>query len=210
MVNRASRCGRLATVKPMPILESLRIVLAAYCLVLAIGAVFGFHRQLLAYPIRVSYSAFRLLLLALSGGRLHMMPLTRKVRRRGVGALRGAWDSVSERRRGEALPSPPKVGSWRSGGKEAASAHGGTAIIGPEEAPWLEETPKDICPVHGVPLLEPLRFDENTGEAMPEGTTHTRCLTPRQVTPLPPAWPTLPEVDDEGVSPPSFSWPDDL
>jgi hypothetical protein len=200
--------GRLATVRSM-ILTSLRLVLATYCLVLAVGAVFGFHRQLLAYPVRISYSTFRLLLLLLSGGRLRMMPLTRKVRRRGVSAFRGAWEALSERRRGEALPSPPKVGGWRSGGKEAASARGGAAIgelAG--DTPQGAKPSEDLCPVHGVPLLSPLRFDEDTGEALPEGTTHTRCVESNQETPLPPAWPALPEADDEGVPPPSFNWPE--
>lgn len=171
------------------LIDSIRIALAAYLLAVAVGAVFGFHRPLIAYPIRVAYSTFVLVVDFLSRGHVHLMAPARKVRRRGAISLRNVKDHFAEWRveraeaRGEVVETPAMT--WQSAGEVGAGVS--------RESPF-SEPPAPLCPVHGVPLSSPLLFDEATGARYPDGTTHAQvCLRPA---------PAAPPVQDPPVAPP--------
>lgn len=184
------------------ITEAFRLVLASYLLLLAIGAVFGFHQSLLAYPIRIAYSASRLLLMGMSGGKIRITPLTRKVRRHGGGMIRGFWEVLSDRHAAKTEEGGPHIRAWRSGANPDevnTSPDLNTLVVKPDwgEEELSEET--ETCPLHGVPLDTSLHFDDQTGLALPLNTTHIYCLKQKEEGTL-----FSPINDEEDPLPPSF------
>ena len=81
---------------PAGSLEALRLFAAAYLVLVALAAVLGYQRQLLAYPFRVCYSIVRLFLLVVTARRVRMVPLA--THRQSSKRLRALHDKLAHRR----------------------------------------------------------------------------------------------------------------
>ena len=105
---------------PSGTIDTLRLFVALYLVLVALTACAGWHRPLLAYPFRVTYSLLRLLLLVVTARRVRMVPLTSS--RRGLRALR----RTHKRLRRPSLPmvpaEAPTISEWQAGGGPAATA----------------------------------------------------------------------------------------
>lgn len=77
-------------------LIGVRLGLACYALLLAVAAIVGLHRSLLAYPARISYSLLRLVVMLLSGGQVRLVPLGRRIKRRSLRRIRNLRSMIDE------------------------------------------------------------------------------------------------------------------
>ena len=78
------------------IFTSLRLVLACYFLVLAVAALFGLHRVLMAYPFHATYAAVRILLLGLTFGRVRLAKDVRARQRREARRVRAIKTTIAD------------------------------------------------------------------------------------------------------------------
>lgn len=92
---------------PSVIETAVRLLFAAYLLLVALMATRGWHRPLLAYPFRIGYSAIRLVVATATFGKITMVPAGKKIKRRGSRKLRNwrfelqEWRELRAEKRGE-------------------------------------------------------------------------------------------------------------
>lgn len=84
------------------LLETVRYLLAAYLLVVAVGAIFGLGPRLIGAPAHGFYSLVRLALTVVSLGRLRVAPAASRGGNRAR-SIRDSFRDWSEERRGERL-----------------------------------------------------------------------------------------------------------
>lgn len=107
------------------VIEALRLLAAAYLLVLAVAAALGLHRSLLFYPLHATYATARIGLLILTLGRVRLTPLARGVRRRQARRFRSLRAMAAEWRENredahelDAMEAP----QWQAGTPPAPTA----------------------------------------------------------------------------------------
>jgi hypothetical protein len=93
--------------------EALRLLAAGYLLVLAIAAAWGAHRGLLLVPARIFYSLLRIIVFAVSFGRIRMAPRARRAVLKGRRIRRGFRRYLSDLRE-ERLDEEDPSGGWVS------------------------------------------------------------------------------------------------
>lgn len=142
------------------LLEILRLTLAGYLLIVAVAAVFGEHRTLIALPGRAVYSVVRLGLYAVTLGRLQLAPPARRAWRRSRLHLRNlgaAYRDWQERRAEEhALATGEQIADrsqWVSAEEARPLA---TEVISEEELrrQRQEELQRDPMALRPLPPLD--------------------------------------------------------
>ena len=91
-------------------LEVLKLVVVSYLLLVALSALVGRHRPLVAYPMVMLYSATKLFLFVFSLGRLRLAPVVKRQRMRQTYRFR-AWSQLWRHWRGESQSAK----RWRQG-----------------------------------------------------------------------------------------------
>jgi pimeloyl-ACP methyl ester carboxylesterase len=132
------------------LVEALRFVVGAYLIALAVAAVLGAHRSLLAYPFQALYATVRIIVLTATLGRVRLVKSARGAQRKQARRLRGLRYSISELRESRQASRDDEErgrvrGEWASG---AASDE----LEGPS-APFAPGPPVG-APDHSAPPQE--------------------------------------------------------
>ena len=102
--------------------ETLRLLLAGYLIALAFAACLGVHQPLLTYPGRALYAAVRVLIGAVTLGRVQITPLARRARRGHARRLRNLRFTLGEMREDTLAKlgreQETTSGSWSSGERD--------------------------------------------------------------------------------------------
>jgi hypothetical protein len=195
------------------LIDACKYVAVAYLLLVAATAVLGVHRPLLAYPLRVGYSALRLVLATVTFGRVRMVPTGKKLKRRGARRLRNWRFEVHEWRelRAEARGDSPAATAAGSGWTTAVDADPSAAS---SPAPQLvEESDGGAPPVYETTGAAPATYD--TPAAPQARVAPARATVEHEEVPLPdfsapatppaaPAHSLLDDEDDEEMPLPPF------
>ena len=99
---------------PEAVTDTLTLAAAGYLLIVAAAAALGVHQRLLAYPGRALYATVRVIVTALTFGRVRIAPLARGAKRRNARRLRDLrWETRErlDRARGRER----RGGGWSTG-----------------------------------------------------------------------------------------------
>jgi hypothetical protein len=95
-------------------LESLRLAAIFYFLTLALSACLDSHQGLLSYPFKIVYSGMRVSVTTLTLGRVNLVPMSRRIKRKGVRRVRDWRYEIREwiDQRAEKNGRDPMAGGW--------------------------------------------------------------------------------------------------
>lgn len=78
------------------LLDVFKLLAAGYLIALALASVFNMHRALMSYPFQVVYAGIGIAIYAVSFGKVRVVPLAKKARRKNVRRIKDIRSNVND------------------------------------------------------------------------------------------------------------------